>query len=126
MNTRKATIAKKATGKKPAKQAAEAPPLATDISAESKMSQLQAAIAVLKKARKPMSCKEMVEAMATQNLWSSPGSKTPHATLYSAILRDLRNGPEQVPKGRPRPIHASWEVGDAPHGQAKFRRASDL
>ncbi|MCD0462968.1 winged helix-turn-helix domain-containing protein [Roseiconus lacunae] len=56
------------------------------------MSQIDAALAVLKKARKPMSCREMVEAMAKQKLWTSPGGKTPDATLYAAILRDLRKG----------------------------------
>ena len=38
---------------------------------------------------KPMNCKEMIEAMATKGLWTSPGGATPHATLYSAILREL-------------------------------------
>ena len=37
-----------------------------------------------------MNCKELVEAMAAQGLWSSPGGKTPHATLYSAILRKIK------------------------------------
>jgi hypothetical protein len=31
----------------------------------------------------------MIEAMAAKKLWTSPGGKTPHATLYSAILREL-------------------------------------
>ena len=37
---------------------------------------------------------EMITAMVDQNLWESPGGKTPHATLYSAILRDLKRGDE--------------------------------
>jgi hypothetical protein len=36
-----------------------------------------------------MNCKELVDAMATKGYWTSPGGKTPHATLYSAILRDI-------------------------------------
>ena len=28
--------------------------------------------------------------MADKNLWTSPGGKTPHATLYSAILREIQ------------------------------------
>jgi hypothetical protein len=28
--------------------------------------------------------------MTEKNLWSSPGGLTPHATLYSAILRELK------------------------------------
>ena len=36
-----------------------------------------------------MSCKEMIGAMAAKGYWSSPGGKTPDATLCSAILREL-------------------------------------
>ena len=57
-----------------------------------KMSQIDAALAVLAKAGEPMNCKAMVEAMATQGLWSSPGGATPDATLYASILRDLKKG----------------------------------
>ena len=35
-----------------------------------------------------MSCKEMIEAMAVKGYWTSPGGKTPDATLYAAILRE--------------------------------------
>ena len=31
----------------------------------------------------------MIEAMASQVLWKSPGGKTPHATLYAAIIREI-------------------------------------
>ena len=31
-----------------------------------------------------------IEAMAAMKLWTSPGGKTPHATLYSAILREIQ------------------------------------
>ena len=55
-----------------------------------KLSQLDAAIKVLGEATEPLTTKQMVEAMATKNLWASPGGKTPHATLYSAILRELQ------------------------------------
>lgn len=36
-----------------------------------------------------MSTKEMIDAMSAKGLWTSPGGKTPHATLYSAILREI-------------------------------------
>jgi hypothetical protein len=36
-----------------------------------------------------MTCQEMIEAMATKGYWESPAGKTPHATLYSAILREI-------------------------------------
>jgi hypothetical protein len=31
----------------------------------------------------------MIEAMAKKGYWSSPNGKTPHATLYAAILREI-------------------------------------
>lgn len=97
----KTAPAKSALAKKPAAKKQPAPKTAKATTAKKpaatkttnkKMSQIDAALAVLKKARKPMSCKEMVEAMATAKLWTSPGGKTPDATLYAAILRDLRKG----------------------------------
>jgi hypothetical protein len=39
-----------------------------------------------------MSCKEMIKAMSRKKLWTSPGGKTPEATLYSSILRDPEKG----------------------------------
>jgi hypothetical protein len=57
-----------------------------------KLTSIDAAIQVLAKAGEPMNCKAMIDAMLKQGLWTSPGGKTPEATLYSSILRDLRNG----------------------------------
>jgi hypothetical protein len=57
--------------------------------AKKKLSQIEAAIAVLAKAGEAMNCQAMVEAMAKQGLWSSPGGATPDATLYASILRDI-------------------------------------
>jgi hypothetical protein len=31
----------------------------------------------------------MIEVMAAKGIWSSPGGKTPHATLYSAIITEI-------------------------------------
>jgi hypothetical protein len=56
-----------------------------------KLSQLDAAVKVLGESMEPLTTKQMVEAMTAKNLWASPGGKTPHATLYSAILRELQN-----------------------------------
>lgn len=55
-----------------------------------KMSQLAAAERVLKEARKPLNCKAMVETMQAKGYWSSPGGKTPDATLYASLLRHIR------------------------------------
>ena len=50
---------------------------------------LDAAAQVLAEAGEPMNTRQMIEAMAAKKLWTSPGGKTPHATLYSAILREI-------------------------------------
>ena len=54
-----------------------------------RFSALDAAAQVLAKAGKPMRSRELIIAMAKQELWSSPKGKTPHATLYSAIVREI-------------------------------------
>ncbi len=56
---------------------------------EKKVSAIDAAAQVLAGAKEPMNCKEMIDKMAKQALWTSPGGKTPHATLYSAIIREI-------------------------------------
>ncbi len=53
-----------------------------------KLSGLDAAAQILSKAKEPMGCKDMVEQAKAQGLWS-PGGKTPHATLYAAIIREI-------------------------------------
>jgi hypothetical protein len=45
---------------------------------------------VLADSGKEMNCKELIETIAVKGLWTSPGGKTPHQTLYSAILRELQ------------------------------------
>ena len=37
----------------------------------------------------PMSCQELIKVMADKKLWTCQGGKTPQATLYSAILREI-------------------------------------
>lgn len=71
---------------------------------EKKLSCVKAALQVLESSGEPMNAQEMITAMVEQNLWESPGGKTPHATLYSAILRDLKRGDEsrfvKIERGR--------------------------
>jgi HB1/ASXL restriction endonuclease-like protein with HTH domain len=55
-----------------------------------RVSALDAAARVLQEAGQPMSCQEMIKAMADKCYWTSPGGRTPSATLYSAILRELK------------------------------------
>jgi hypothetical protein len=70
-------------GEKPAKAKKVKEPKAKRVSA------IDAAAQVLAASKDPMNCMALVEAMASQGLWESPGGKTPHATLYSAIIREI-------------------------------------
>jgi hypothetical protein len=54
-----------------------------------KLSQIEAAVEVLRAAGEPLTCKAMVEAMSARGLWTSPAGKSPDATLYASILREL-------------------------------------
>jgi hypothetical protein len=78
------------TTKKAATPKAKTPVKAKAMKAgDKKVSQIEAAVQVLAKAKEPMNCAAMVDAMAATGLWSSPGGKTPSATLYASILREL-------------------------------------
>ena len=57
--------------------------------ANKRLSAISAAAQVLADARKPMRAKEMIEAASAKGLWSSPKGKTPEATLYAAIIREI-------------------------------------
>ena len=84
-------------------EAAKKPARAKEPKAEKpkKTSALDAAAKVMAEAGKPMNTKEMIDAMTAKGLWTSPNGLTPHATLYSAILREMK----------------------AKGGQARFKRA---
>ena len=56
---------------------------------DKKVSAIDAAAAVLKNRTNPMCCKDLIVAMQEKGLWTSPGGKTPWATLYSAISREI-------------------------------------
>ena len=70
-NTRAAKVAKAAKGKQPKKPGC-----------------LDAAVQVLAEAKKPLQADEMVERMLAKGLWQTKG-KTPEATLYAAIIREI-------------------------------------
>jgi hypothetical protein len=44
---------------------------------------------VLAASEVPMRAKEMIAAMGAKGLWTSPGGKSPEATLYAAIIREI-------------------------------------
>jgi len=77
----KQTAAGSAKKKPKANQPAEPKP--------KKTSALDAAAKVLEITKQPMTAKEMIAAMASNGLWESPGGKTPDATLYAAIIREI-------------------------------------
>jgi hypothetical protein len=54
-----------------------------------RISALDAAAKVLGEEHRPMGCQELIGAMAMKGYWTSPGGKTPAATLYSALLREM-------------------------------------
>ncbi len=61
-----------------------------------KLSALDAAAKVLAETGRPMTCQELIGAMAAKGYWSSPAGKTPAATLYSAMLRETTTKGEQA------------------------------
>lgn len=85
----KNTTTTKSASKKPAK--AKQPKATKAKKREGKMSALDAAAQVLAASKEPLNTKAMIEQMAAKGLWTSPGGKTPHATLYSAILREIND-----------------------------------
>jgi hypothetical protein len=87
MMTKKTTTKKPTTTAKGKAAKPKAKPVATEPA--KKISQIQAALQVLAKSKEPMNCQAMVEAMTARGLWTSPGGKTPHATLYASILREI-------------------------------------
>jgi hypothetical protein len=86
--TKKATKAEPAQAKRASdKKAAKAN--SQPATPARKLSQIEAAVEVLRAAGEPMTCKAMVEAMTAKKLWASPAGKSPDATLYASILRQL-------------------------------------
>jgi DNA-directed RNA polymerase delta subunit len=53
------------------------------------MSCIDAAAKVLAEKGEPMTCQEMIDEMAAKGYWKSPNGKTPGATLYASILREI-------------------------------------
>jgi len=71
-----AKTAPQARGRQPAK-------------AEKHLSCLEAAAKLLRERGQPMTCPELIAAMAAKGYWTSPAGKTPAATLYAAVVREI-------------------------------------
>ena len=54
-----------------------------------RVSALEAAAKVLAESEVPMRAKELIAKMEASGLWKSPGGRTPEATLYAAITREI-------------------------------------
>ena len=56
---------------------------------EKNLSGLDAAAKVLQESGKELNVKEILEAVITKGYWKSPDGKTPSATIYSSIIREI-------------------------------------
>jgi hypothetical protein len=79
---------KKPRSKKTPKAAT--PKTSEDKAKAGKLSALDAAAKVLEETGQPMNCQDLIKAMADKGYWSSPAGKTPAATLYSALAREIK------------------------------------
>jgi hypothetical protein len=86
MASKKKPQTKKTTAKEPKAPAASEQP--------EKLSALDAAARVLGESRQAMNCKELIETMAAKGYWTSPGGKSPAATLAAALLREIQTKKE--------------------------------
>jgi hypothetical protein len=82
-STKRGTTKAKRAAKADAKAIGQAP------NVEQRLSQIEAAVEILRAVGEPMTCKAMVEVMSAKGLWTSPAGKSPDATLYASILREL-------------------------------------
>ncbi|GAF83555.1 unnamed protein product [marine sediment metagenome] len=87
-----------------------------------RVSALDAAAQVLAQADKPMRAQELIAAMAEQGLWSSPAGKTPHATLYAAMLREIGAKGDAA---RFKKVDRGLDTGADPARQPPRRRRPD-
>ena len=89
-----APSAKAATAAAPAKRAAtpkpSAPPSPKAVPQKG-LGLLSAAAAVLERTGDAMSVKAMIEEAKSSGLWTPKGGKTPEQTLYSAIIREIKD-----------------------------------
>jgi hypothetical protein len=85
----KTAVAEKAPRVDSTRSATKEPSQAGGKPSAKRPSALDAAALVLGETSQPMTCKEMIDAMAAKGYWTSPGGRTPHSTLYSGILREI-------------------------------------
>jgi HB1, ASXL, restriction endonuclease HTH domain len=64
-------------------------PKAAADSTSTRLSAVDAAAKVLGETGQALSCPQLIALMAARGYWTSPGGKTPQATLCSALVRDI-------------------------------------
>ncbi len=99
-----ATPAKKGRATKGKAGEKKTPAKAANMKMPRKPSGLDAAAQVLAASGDPMRSKDIVDTMLAKGLWATKG-KTPHATIYAAIIREIQNKGdasrfEKVDRGR--------------------------
>ena len=87
----RAASAKGANGKAASAKAKPTPAPSARAVPQKGLSLLNAAAAVLERSDAPMAVKAMIEGAKDSGLWSPGGGKTPEQTLYSAIIREIRD-----------------------------------
>ena len=90
MATKKKTSTKKTTTKKTTTSKKRTRSKKTASKTKKKISALDTAAKLLTEVGEPMRARELVARIASEGYWSSPSGQTPHATLYSAILREIQ------------------------------------
>jgi len=84
-------------GKAAAKTQKAAPAPASNPTPQApKPSALAAAARVLAETGQAMTCPELIVAMASKGYWTSPAGKTPSATLYAALTREIQTKKDQA------------------------------
>jgi hypothetical protein len=73
--------------------------------AVSKLSALEAAAKVLAETKTALSTQELIDAMQAQGYWRSPKGKTPAATLYAALAREIKTKGKQARFQKASPGH---------------------
>jgi hypothetical protein len=63
---------------------------------QAKLSALDAAAKILAETGQAMTCRDLIVAMAAQGYWASPAGKTPQATLYAALAREIQTRKDQA------------------------------
>jgi hypothetical protein len=73
------------------KQAKKAAPQQAKVNGEAdkKPGASDAAVKVLGETKEAMTCQDLIEAMAANGYWTTPGGKTPANTLSAALRREI-------------------------------------